>query len=349
MLHRLSRLWAADLAVDLGTANTLVAVPGLGVVLNEPSVVAVAEGTRRVLSDGCAVGYLARQMEGRTPGSMTVARPLAGGVITDFELAEAMLGYFLRKAQRHSGWTRPRTLVAVPGGITPVEKRALFNSAHRSGAGQVYAVEEATAAAIGSGLPVTEPLASMICDIGGGTTEVAVLTLAEIASGRSIRTAGDAMDRAIVDYLRRHYGLRIGTSAAEQLKIEIGSAAPLERERTTEVRGIDAVSGLPRRATVTSEEIREALSEPLTDILLAIHEVLDGCSPDLAADLVDHGLMLAGGGALLEGLDRFFNEQTGLPTRLAPEPQLAVAQGTLICLEHFDHWRGILRSSDDDV
>jgi len=349
MLGKLLGLWGADLAIDLGTANTLVSVAGEGLVLNEPSIVAVEEGTHRILSGGCAVGHLAKQMQGRTPQSISVVRPLAGGVITDFELCEAMLRYFIRKARRQGYGVKPRVLVAVPGCITPVEKRAVYNSAERAGARQVYVISEAKAAAIGAGLPIAEPVASMICDIGGGTTDVAVLSLGDVVASQSIRVAGDAMDQAVVDYLRRHYSLRIGLAAAERLKLDIGSAHPLGDELSDEVRGVDAVSGLPRKATVTSEEIRAALAEPLSQIVGAVKATLDGCSTDLASDLVDNGLVLAGGGALVRGLDRFLSEQTGLPTRLAPDPLSAVARGTCLCLEHFDRWQSALQSSDEDV
>ena len=349
MLNRISAFLSSDLAIDLGTANTLIGVAGEGLVLNEPSVVAVAEGTSRVLSGGCAVGHLARQMLGRTPGSISVVRPLRDGVITDFELCEAMLRYFMRKAQRQTWGLRPRVLVGAPGCITPVEKRALFNSAHRAGARQVFLISEAKAAAIGVGLPVAEPVASMICDIGGGTTEVAVMSLGDVVASQSLRVGGDLMDQAIVDYLRRHYSLRVGLPTAERLRIEIGSAYPLDDELTDEASGVDTVSGLPRKATITSEEVREALDEPLARIIGAIKATLDGCSPDLAADLVENGLVLAGGGSLLRGLDRYISEQTGIPARVSPDALSAVAKGTLICLEHLSQWRRALESSDDDL
>ncbi|MHB1037038.1 MAG: rod shape-determining protein MreB [Pirellulales bacterium] len=349
MLPRFLSLFSSDLAVDLGTANTLVGIAGEGLVVNEPSVVAVEQGTRRILSGGCAVGHLARQMEGRTPDSISVVRPMRDGVVADFHLCEAMLRYFLRKAQR-SAWRRAgRVLIAIPGGITPVEKQAVFNSAHRAGARQVLLLSQAKAAALGVGLPVTEPVASMVCDIGGGTTEVAVMSMADIVSGDSIRVGGDKMDQAVADYLRRHYSLRIGLATAERLRIELGSAYPLEQELADEVRGVDIASGLPRKATVTSEEVRASLEEPLAAIVEAIQGTLDRCSPDLAADLVDNGLVLAGGGSLLRGLDQFVGQRTGLPARVAPEPLLAVAKGALICLEHLAQWRGALEASDDDV
>jgi len=349
MLQNLLSHFRSDAAVDLGTANTLICLVGEGLVLDEPSVVAVQQGTGKILSGGCAVGHLAKQMEGRTPDSISVVRPLRNGVITDFELCEAMLRYFLRKSRR-SGWQlHPRVLVGVPGCITPVEKRAVFNSVHRAGAGQVWIMPEAKAAAIGVGLPIAEPVASMVCDIGGGTTEVAGMSLAATVASQSGRTGGDRMDQAIVDYLRRHFSLRIGLSAAERLKIDIGSAYPLEEERAVEISGIDVQSGLPRRVTVTSEEVRQALGEPLREIIEAVKATLDHCSPDLAADLVDHGVVLCGGGSLLRRIDRFVNEQTGLPARVTAEPLTAVAKGLLICMEHFQQWRRWLQSSEEDV
>jgi rod shape-determining protein MreB len=349
MLHRFQGLLGWDLAIDLGTANTLIGVAGEGLALNEPSVVAVEEGTHRIVAGGCAVGRLAKQMQGRTPGSVAVVRPLREGVITDFELCEAMLRYFMRKVRPHAWGRKPRVLVAVPGSITPVEKRAVYNSAHRAGARQVLLMTEAKAAAIGVGLPLGEPVASMVCDIGGGTTEVAVLSMSDVVAEESVRVGGDAFDRAIVDYLRRNYSLKIGLAMAEKLRIEIGSAYPLDTELVDEVRGVDTISGLPRKSTLTSEEVREALGEPLGRIVEAIKSVLDRCSPDLAADLVDNGLVLAGGGALTRGLDRFVTEQTGLPARVAVDALSAVAKGTLICLEHLGQWRKTLQSSDEDV
>ena len=349
MLRRLFDYFSFDLAVDLGTANTLIGVIGEGAVLNEPSIVAVEQGTGRILSGGCAVGHMAKQMLGRTPESISVVRPLAGGVITDFHQCEAMLRYFLRKAHS-AGWPRkPRVLVAVPGCITGVETRAVFNSVQRAGARQVWLLPEATAAAIGTGLPIAEPIASMVCDIGGGTTETAVLSLSDTVAAESIRVGGDAMDRAVVDYLKRHYSLKVGLPAAERLRIDIGSAFPLEVEQVEEISGLDAISGLPRKATVTSEEVRQALADPLEAIIEAIKTTLDGCSPDLAADLVDHGIVLCGGGSLLRGIDQFINEQTGLPARVDSEPLSAVLRGMLICLEHFDRWRPVLQSSDEDI
>ncbi len=349
MLHRLFNYFTCDLAVDLGTANTLIGVVGEGLVLDEPSVVAVQNGSGRILSGGCAVGRLAKQMQGRTPESISVVCPLAHGVVTDFTLCEAMVRYFLNKAQRPGLKRKPRVLVAVPGCITPVEKRAVFNSIQRAGARQVWLLPEATAAAIGAGLPIAEPLASMVVDVGGGTTETAVLSLADTVAAESIRTGGHAMDRAVADYLRRHYSLRIGLPAAERLRIELGSAYPLAEEQVQQISGMDTISGLPRTATITSEEVRQALADPLEAILESIKATLDQLGPELAADLVDHGLVLCGGGALLRGIDQYINQQTGLPVRVAAQPLTTVADGLLICLEHFDKWRPTLQSSDDDV
>lgn len=349
MLHRLCRFFNADLAVDLGTANCRVAVPGEGVVVNEPSVVAVGTGNGYRRGAPVAVGQLAKLMQGRTPDSIAVVRPLREGVIADFELCEALLRYLLGKARPAGLHRRPQVLVAVPQAITKVEKRAVLNSFQRAGARQVWLLSKAKAAAMGAGLPVAEPLASMVCDIGSGTTETAVLSLGDTVAARSVRVAGDQMDQAVADYLRRHYSLRIGLCAAEQLKIELGSAWPQEEERSQQISGLDTISGLPRRATITSEEVRQALAEPLADLVDALRATLDGLSPELAADLVDQGVLLCGGGALLPGIDRFLSEQTGLPVRIAPEPQTVVAEGLLSCLEHLDEWKPILESSQYDM
>jgi rod shape-determining protein MreB len=349
MLERLFGLLGSDLAIDLGTANTLIGVAGEGLVLDEPSVVAVEEGSTRIVAGGRAVGHLAKQMLGRTPGSIAVVRPLSAGVITDFELCEAMLRYFFAKAQR-GAWSRgPRVLMAVPGSITPVEKRAVYNSAHRAGARQVFLVSHAIAAAVGAGLPITEPVASMICDVGGGTTEVAVLSLGDVVASASVRVGGDRMDQAIIDYLRRNHNLRIGLATAEQVRIDIGSAAPLAEELSIEVAGVDAVTGLPRRATLSSIEVRAALAGPLDEIVDALRTTLDGCSPDLAADLVDNGLVVTGGAAQLRQFDVLLAERIGLPVRITAEATTTVVSGMLNLLEHLSDWQRMLESSDDDV
>lgn len=346
MLPRLSTLLHADLAVDLGTAATRVALPGEGVVLEEPSVVAVSRSANRLLSGGCAVGHLARQMLGRTPDSVSVVRPLAGGVITNFQLCEAMLRYFLRKARPLRFGLRPRLLMAVPACLTPVEKHAVFTSAHRAGAGQVLLVGVAQAAALGLRMPVAEPVANMLIDIGAGATEVAVLSLGGVVSQQSCHTGGDQMDEAIVEHLRRIHGLRVGLAAAEQLRIELGSAWPVHDGRVAEVRGLDVANGMPRRMEINGAQVREALVAPLERIVETLRATLDACSPDLVSDLVDRGVLLCGGGALLAGLDKWITHRTGLPARVAPEPQTAVVEGTLICLEHLDTWRNFVESSD---
>lgn len=341
-------MFCPDLAIDLGTANTLVSVQGEGIVLNEPSVVALEKGTRRVLGKGTAVGKLAKQMLGRTPDSITAIRPLQDGVITDFELCEAMLRYFIQKASRQMRGLKPRVIIAVPGGITPVEKRAVFNSAERAGAGRVYLIEESKAAGIGAGLPISEPIASMVCDIGGGTSDVAIFSLGEIVVAQSVRVAGDELDEAIVEYLKQRFSLRIGTPTAEKVKLQIGSAYPLEQELTMEVRGLDTISGIPRKAVVTSEEIREALREPVTAILNCVKNCIEQCKPELVGDIVDHGLVLTGGGALLRGLDHLMNEQLGIPVSVADDPLTTVARGTAICLDHLSQWRTSLDDGAKD-
>ena len=346
MLNRLRRWMSPDLAIDLGTANTLVAIRGEGVVLDEPSVVALQQGSRKVLGRGTAVGKLAKQMLGRTPDSITTVRPIQNGVITDFELCEAMLRYFIQKAARTTPGFRPNVVIAVPGGITHVEKRAVFNSAERAGAGKVYLINESKAASIGAGLPISEPLASMICDIGGGTTEVAVLSLAQIVAGKSLRIAGDEIDQAIMKYMKQHFALRIGDQTAEQLKIRIGCAWPLDQEQTSEVRGLDIVSGVPRKATVTSEQIREAVKGPLASILNCVKSVIEQCNPELVADLSDTGMVLSGGGSLLPGLPLFFQEQLGIPVRVANDPQRTVVRGAAICLEHLSQWKDSLETNN---
>lgn len=338
MLNWMRQRFCSDLAIDLGTTSTQIGLPGEGIRLDEPSVVAVPTGSSRVAGRGAAVGKLAHQMLGRTPDSISAVRPLQHGVISDFELTEAMLRYFIRKASRQKLGMKPRVVIAVPGSITAVERRAVFNSAERAGAGQIWLIEESRAAGIGAGLPVSEPLASMICDIGGGTTEVAVMSLGDVVASRSIRAAGNAMDAAIVRYLRRQYSLRTGEHSAEQLKLQIGSAAPLDHELSCEISGLDTASGVPRKAVVTSEEVREALYEPLELIVDAVRGTIENCQPDLVADLADTGMVLAGGGALLRGIDRYLNQQLGIPVRIAESPRTTVTHGAMICLDHLDEW-----------
>ena len=337
------------MGIDLGTCNTLVCVRGEGIVLNEPSVVAVKKGTNKVLQKGNAVGWVAKEMLGKTPGSITAIRPLKDGVISDFEITESMLGYFIRKVQGRNRFFGPRVVIAIPSGITAVEKRAVLDSAARAGARRVYLVEEPMAAGIGAGLPIVEATASMIVDIGGGTTEVAIMSLADIAECTSVRVAGDDMDESIINHMKKTYNLMIGEQTAERIKIDIGSAAPTsDEESTLEVRGRDMISGLPRKTVVTSEEIREALQEPLSAIINTVTRTLERAEPELAADLVDNGLVLAGGGALLRGIDVVLSNATGLDIRIADDPLTCVARGTSIYLENIEDWKGTMESDMDD-
>ncbi len=330
-----------DIGIDLGTANTLVYARDAGIVLSEPSVVAVLADTNKVL----AVGMEAKRMLGRTPGNIRAIRPMKDGVIADFEITEEMLRYFIQKVTGRRKIMRPRVLVAVPSGITDVETRAVRESAFRAGAREVHLVEEPMAAAIGVGIPVQEPCGNMIVDIGGGTTEVAVISLAGIVEWRSIKSGGDAMDMAIVQYMKRAYSLLIGERTAETIKIEIGSSYQLEEPLTKEVGGRDLMGGLPKTVTVSSEEIREALMEPVTQIVDAVRMSLERCPPELSADLIERGIVLAGGGALLRGLDRLISEETGLPVTVAEEPLKAVAIGTGTVLQEMDTLSRAVRSS----
>ena len=340
MFGKLLNYFSTDIGIDLGTANTVVYVRGRGIVLREPSVVAIVTGTSQVR----AVGEEAKRMLGRTPGNITAIRPMKDGVIADFDITEAMLRYFIKKVHNRRYGVKPRVIVAVPTGITEVERRAVKESAYHAGARDVRLIEEPMAAAIGVGLPVEEPAGNMIVDIGGGTTEVALISLAGIVLSRSVRVAGDECDEAIIQYMKRAYNLMIGERTAEEIKIKVGSAYPLEQELTMEVRGRDLVAGLPKILTITSEEIREALQETISIIVENVRVTLERCPPELAADLVDRGIMLAGGGALLRGIDKLLAEETGLPVHLSDDPLSAVALGTGIVLEsgylerHGDNW-----------
>jgi rod shape-determining protein MreB len=340
MFSKFLGLFSSDIGIDLGTANTLVYVKDRGIVLREPSVVAIQAGSNRVL----AVGDEAKRMLGRTPGSIVAIRPLKAGVIADFEITEAMLRYFIRKVHGRNKMVRPRVIVAVPSGITEVEKRAVKDSATHAGAREVYLIEEPMAAAIGVGLPVQEPAGNMIVDIGGGTTEVALISLAGIVFSRSVRVGGDEMDEAIVQYMKRVYNLMIGERTAEEIKITLGSAYPLEEENTMDVKGRDLIAGLPKTLTITSQEIRDALQEPVNTIVESVRVTLERCPPELAADLVDRGIVLAGGGALLRGIDRLLAEQTGLPVHLADDPLSAVAEGTGVVLHELNFLRKVATS-----
>ena len=332
--------FSMDMGIDLGTCTTLVCVRGKGIVLNEPSVVAVYKGTNRVLNDGEGVGLVAREMLGKTPGSITAIRPLKDGVISDFEITEAMLSYFIRKVHGRGGLVRPRVVIAVPSGITAVERRAVIDSAERAGARKVYLVDEPMAAGIGAGLPITDPTASMIVDIGGGTTEVAIMSLADIANCESIRIGGDDMDEAVINHLKKTYNLLVGEARAEKVKIQIGSAVPLEEELTIEIAGRDTISGLPRKLVITSEEIREAIREPIAAIIDAVTATLEKAQPELAADLIDNGVYICGGGALLRGMDTVLANATGLKVERVEDPLSCVARGTSVYLENLELWKG---------
>lgn len=331
--------FSIDMGIDLGTCSTLVCIKGKGIVLNEPSVVAVRKGTNIVLNNGEAVGLVAREMLGKTPGSISAIRPLRHGVISDFEITEAMLSYFIRKVHGRGGLIRPRVVVAVPSGITAVERRAVIDSAERAGARRVYLVDEPMAAGIGAGLPITEPTASMIVDVGGGTTEVAIMSLADIATCQSIRVGGDSMDEAVINHLKKTYNLLIGEARAEKVKIQIGSAAPLEEEMTMEIAGRDTISGLPRKIVITSEEIREALREPIASIINTVTATLEKAEPELAADLIDNGICICGGGSLLRGMDTVIANATGLKVQRAEDPLSCVARGTSVYLENLELWK----------
>jgi rod shape-determining protein MreB len=334
LINSVLGLLSKDLAIDLGTATTLVFVKGKGIVLCEPSVVAIHRGTNKVL----AVGDEAKRMVGRTPGNIVAIRPMKDGVIADFEVTEAMLRYFIKKVQPQK-LNKPLVVVAIPSGITEVEKRAVRDSALRAGAREVFLVLEPKAAAIGVGLPIHEPGGNMIIDIGGGTTEMAVISLDGVVVSRSIRIAGDEMDQAIIEHMRKAYNLMIGERTAEEIKIRIGSAYPLEQEMTMEVRGRDLVAGLPKMVTITSEEIREALAEPIRFILEGARATLEKAPPELSADLIDRGIVLAGGGSLLRGLDKLLAEETGLPVHVAENPVTAVAMGVGRGLENLRYLR----------
>ena len=334
--HNVTGLFANDIGIDLGTANTLVYVRGKGIVLAEPSVVSVDSITNEVL----AVGHKAKAMLGKTPRKIHAVRPMKDGVIADFEIAEGMLKELIKRVTVSRSIFRPKILIAVPSGITGVERRAVEDSALRAGAQEVILIEEPMAAAIGVDLPVHEPIASMIIDIGGGTTEIAIISLGGIVESRSLRIGGDEFDECIINYMRRTYNLMIGPRTAEDIKISIGSAYPLgDHELEMEVRGRDQVAGLPITKRINSVEIRECLAEPMQQIIESVKLTLEKCPPELAADLVDRGMVLAGGGALMKGLDKFLIKECGLPVIIAPNPLLAVCLGTGKALEYLDTFK----------
>ncbi len=342
MLSRLFGFLSADMAIDLGTANTLVYVKGKGIVLNEPSVVAITDvqGKKQVL----AVGEEAKQMLGRTPGNITAIRPLRDGVIADFKIAEDMIKYFIRKVHNRRSFASPLIVVCVPSGSTAVERRAIQESAEAAGARRVYLIEEPMAAAIGAGLPVTEPTGSMVVDIGGGTTEVAVLSLGGIVYSRSVRVGGDKMNEAIIAYIRRNHNLLVGESSAERIKEEIGSACPPEDGdgRTMEIKGRDLMNGVPKELVISEREIAESLAEPVSAIIEAVKVALEHTEPELAADIVDKGIVLTGGGAMLSNMDYVLRYATGLPVSIADGPLNCVVLGTGRALEEMKKMRHVL-------
>jgi rod shape-determining protein MreB len=347
IIKRCFGVFSKDMGIDLGTCNTLVYVRGEGIVLSEPSVVAVKKGTNKVLLDGKAVGATAKEMIGKTPGNIVAVRPMRNGVIADFDITEALIGYFIQKVHGRKFGIMPRVVIATPSGITGVEKRAVINSAERAGARQVFVVEEPMAAGIGAGLPMLDPIGNMIVDIGGGTTEVAVLSLGGIVASRSVRVAGDKFDESIIQHLRRAYNLHIGEQTAERIKIELGSLYPLEQELTLQVSGRDVMAMMPRRVTITSEEIREAMKEPFDQILHAIKETLEETPPELAADLTDRGITMAGGGSLIRGIDRAIRKEIDVPVRIAEDPLTCVARGTGLVIENLDKFKEALESDED--
>jgi rod shape-determining protein MreB len=327
-----------DMAVDLGTANTLVYVRGRGIVLNEPSVVALNTTTGQVV----AVGVDAKRMIGRTPGNIVAVRPLKDGVIADFDVTERMLRYFIQKVHRRTRMAKPRIVVAVPSGITGVEQSAVKEAGHQAGARRVYIIEEPMAAAIGAGLPVNEPTGNMVVDIGGGTTEVAVISLGGIVTSQSIRIGGDELDQAIITFGKKQHSLMLGERTAEEIKLALGSAFPAAEEPQAEIRGRDLVSGLPKTILISAAEIRHAIDEPINLIIDAVKTTLDKCPPELAGDVMDRGIALTGGGALLRGLDQRIREETGMPVHIADSPLDSVVLGTGKCVEDFDTLRQVL-------
>ncbi|HWU21083.1 MAG TPA: rod shape-determining protein [Nocardioides sp.] len=326
------------MAVDLGTANTLVYVRGRGVLLDEPSVVALNDTTGEVI----AVGHEAKQMLGRTPDNILALRPLKDGVIADFEATEQMLRHFIARVHKRRYFAKPRMVICVPSSITPVEQRAVKEAGYQAGARRVYVVEEPMAAAIGAGLPVHEPTGNMIVDVGGGTTEIAVISLGGIVTSLSIRTAGDDLDAAIISWMKKEHALMLGDRTAEQVKISLGSAFPRSGEPEGEIRGRDMVSGLPRTVTVTSADVRHALEEPLNAMVDAVRSTLDQTPPELAGDIMDRGIVLTGGGALLRGLDELIRHETGMPVHVAQDPLVSVVLGAGRCVEQFEALQQVL-------
>ena len=336
-LRSLFSVFSSDLAIDLGTANTLVYARGKGIVVNEPSIVAINKNTGEVE----AVGKEAKEMLGRTPGNIVAIKPMKDGVIADFKVTEKMLNYFIQKAHNRKMLVHPRIVIGVPSEITQVEKRAVMDSAYRAKASEVHLVEQAMVAAIGAGLPITEPSGNMVVDIGGGTTDIAVISLSGIVYSRSVRMAGNQMDEAIMNYLKRKYNLLIGERTAEQIKIQLGSAYPLKEEIKMDIKGRDLVEGVPKTLTISDEEIREALAEPVATIVEAVRMALERTPPELSADIMDKGIVLSGGGALLRNLDQRLRDETGLPVVLAEDPLASVVLGTGRVLSDIDLLRKV--------
>jgi len=337
-------LLSSDIGIDLGTANTLVYVRNQGIVLNEPSVVAIEQSTGRVL----AIGSAAKEMTGRTPSGIAAIRPLKDGVIADFDISELLIADFIRRVVKHKYLMKPRVVISVPSGITEVEKRAVRDSAENAGAREVYLLAEPMAAAIGVGLPVEQPSGCMVIDIGGGTSEIAVIALNGIVNDTSIRVAGDELNEAIIMYLKKNYNLLIGELTAEEIKIKIGSAVPLEKELTMDVKGRDLVAGVPKTLKLSSVQVREALSETIDIIVEAVRQALERTPPELASDILERGIVLTGGGALLRGLDKRFREETNLPVNVADDPLTCVVRGTGKVLENFSHYSKVLEKSRKD-
>ena len=341
MLKKLLGRFSRDMGIDLGTANTLVFVSNQGIVLQEPTVVAFDRDSGNII----AVGQEAKQMVGRTPGSIVAVRPMKDGVIADFEVTEKMLQYYIKKAGRRRALFAPCVVISVPSGVTEVERRAVMDAAREAGAREVFTIEEPMAAAIGAGLPIQEPTGNLIVDIGGGTTEVAVISLGGIVTSRSIRVAGDELNEAITQYIKKCYNLMVGEQTSEEIKRTIGSAYPQQEEETLEVRGRDLVTGLPKVITISSQEVMEAIAEPVGAILEAVKMTLEKTPPELAADILDRGIVMTGGGALLRGLDRLLAEETEMPVQVAEDPLTCVARGTGKVLEELDELRRILISN----
>lgn len=341
MLDFIAGSLGRDMAIDLGTATTLVHVKGKGIVLNEPSVVAIEKNSNKVL----AVGSEAKRMLGRTPGNIVAIRPMKDGVIADFDVTESMLRYFIQKVHKRRFVVRPRVVVCVPSGVTEVEKRAVFEAVMQAGARSAYLIEEPMAAAIGAGLPIQEPIGNMIVDIGGGTTEVAIISLGGIVTSQSIRIAGDEFDEAIINHIKKEYNVIIGERTAEQIKIEVGSAYPQAEEDDAEIRGRDLLTGLPKNVVLSSEEIRSAMEEPIAAIIAAIKATFEKTPPELSSDIMDRGVVLAGGGSLLRGLDEKIRQETGMPVHLANDPLTCVAVGSGKALEEIDVLKKVLIST----